>query len=83
MSCLVGQCQDLINLVFQGHFYLLYFQKKEVTLDTNMHGEERAYVVSGQYEDLVPMDIFPVQLIKSIMVEDIELMEKLGIYGFS
>ena len=37
------------------------FKKKEVILDTNMHGEERAYVVSGQYEDLVPMDIFPVQ----------------------
>ena len=38
-----------------------------------MHGEERAYVVSGQYEDLVPMDIFSCSINKSIMVEDIEL----------
>ena len=48
-----------------------------------MHGEERAYVVSGQYENFVPMDIFPVQLIKAIMIEDIELMENLGIYEVS
>ena len=68
---------------FSRAFLSSLLPKKEVTLDTNMHGEERAYVVSGQYEDLVPMDIFPVQLIKSIMVEDIELMEKLGIYEVS
>lgn len=53
---------------------------KRYDLDTNMNGEERAYVVTGQYEDVVPMDILPVQLIKSIMIEDLEQMEKLGIY---
>ena len=45
-----------------------------------MHGEERAYVVTGQYEKVFPMDIYPLQLIKSVMIEDIELMENLGIY---
>ena len=45
-----------------------------------MHGEERAYVVTGQYEKVLPMDIYPNQLIKAIMIEDIELMENLGIY---
>lgn len=50
------------------------------TLDTNLHGEERPFVVSGQYEKVLPMDIYPVHLLKSILVEDIELMEKLGIY---
>ena len=45
-----------------------------------MNGEERAFVVSGQYEDFVPMDIYPVHLIKAIMAQDIELMEQLGIY---
>ena len=49
-------------------------------LDTNLHGEERAFVVSGQYEQVFPFDIFPVQLIKAIMTNDIELMENLGIY---
>ncbi len=65
---------------FSRAFLSSLLPQKKLILDTNMHGEERAYVVSGQYENLVPMDIFPVQLIKSILVEDIELMEKLGIY---
>lgn len=49
-------------------------------LDTNLHGERRAYVVTGQYEEVFPFDIFPVQLIKAIMTNDIERMENLGIY---
>lgn len=53
---------------------------KKAELNTNNHGEERAFVVTGQYEKVFPMKIFPVQLIKSIMVEDIERMENLGIY---
>ncbi len=54
--------------------------KKEYILDSNTHGEERAFVITGQYEKYMPIDIFPVQLIKSILIEDIELMENLGIY---
>jgi len=54
--------------------------KKKYRLDTNLHGGERAYVVSGEYEKVFPFDIYPVQLIKAIIIEDIELMEKLGIY---
>ena len=49
-------------------------------LDTNLHGEPRAYVVTGQYEEVFPFDIFPVQLIKAIITKDIEAMENLGIY---
>lgn len=49
-------------------------------LDTNLHGEERAFVVTGQYEEVFPFDIYPVQLIKAIMINDIEAMENLGIY---
>lgn len=54
--------------------------KKEYVLDTNLHGGERAYVMTGQYEEVLPMDILPLQLIKSIIFEDIDLMENLGIY---
>ncbi len=54
--------------------------QRDLALDTNMHGEERAFVVTGEYERVFPFDIFPVQLLKSIMIEDIENMEKLGIY---
>lgn len=54
--------------------------KKEYVLDTGMHGEERAFVMTGQYEKVFPFDIYPVQLLKSILVEDIDAMEQLGIY---
>ena len=40
-------------------------------------------MVSGQYEAVFPFDIYPVHLIKSIMVNDIDAMEKLGIYEVS
>ena len=53
---------------------------KRYTLNANMHGEERAYVMTGEYEKVLPMDIYPTHLIKAIMIEDIELMENLGIY---
>lgn len=53
---------------------------KEYELDTNLHGGERAFVMTGEYEKVVPMDIFPVQLLKSIIIEDIDKMEQLGIY---
>jgi Na+-transporting NADH:ubiquinone oxidoreductase subunit A len=49
-------------------------------MDTNYHGGERAFVMTGEYEKVVPMDIYPVQLLKSIMVNDIDKMEQLGIY---
>lgn len=55
-------------------------KSKEFDLDTNANGEERAFVVTGQYEQVFPFDIYPVQLLKSIMVNDIDMMEKLGIY---
>jgi Na+-transporting NADH:ubiquinone oxidoreductase subunit A len=55
-------------------------KSKKWNLDTNLNGEERAFVVTGQYEKVFPFDIFPVQLIKATMTEDIDNMEKLGIY---
>ena len=53
---------------------------KKYRLDTNLHGGERAYVMSDEYDKVFPMDIYPVQLIKSILIEDIDKMEQLGIY---
>ena len=54
--------------------------KKEYRLDTNFHGGERAFVMTGKYEQVVPMDIYPMQLLKAILAEDIDMMESLGIY---
>lgn len=54
--------------------------RKSYTLDANMHGGERAFVLTGQYEKFLPMDILPVYLLKAILVGDIDKMEQLGIY---
>jgi Na+-transporting NADH:ubiquinone oxidoreductase subunit A len=54
--------------------------KQSYKLDTNFHGGERAFVVTGQYEKVVPMDIYPMQLFKAIIAGDIDMMENLGIY---
>ncbi|MCB9186603.1 MAG: Na(+)-translocating NADH-quinone reductase subunit A [Flavobacteriales bacterium] len=53
---------------------------KKYELDTNTNGEKRALVVTGEYESVFPMDIYPQHLLKAIMIGDIELMENLGIY---
>lgn len=47
---------------------------------TNTHGEKRAFVVNNDYEQVMPMDIYTQQLMKSIMINDFEGMEGLGIY---
>jgi Na+-transporting NADH:ubiquinone oxidoreductase subunit A len=54
--------------------------KKEYVLDTNMHGGHRAFVMTGHYEKVLPMDIYPIHLVKAILAGDVELMENLGIY---
>ena len=55
-------------------------KSKNYSIDTNLNGEERAFVVTGQYEKVFPFNIYPVHLVKSIITNDIEKMENLGIY---
>lgn len=54
--------------------------KKKYDLDTNLNGGERPFVVSGLYDKYLPMDIYPVYLLKAILAGDIDKMENLGIY---
>lgn len=58
--------------------HFLYPEK--MIADTNSHGEKRAFVVTGQYETVLPMDIYPQHLLKAILANDLERMEGLGIY---
>lgn len=53
---------------------------KEYRLNTNLNGGRRAFVVTGVLDKVFPMDILPIPLIKSIIIEDIDQMEQLGIY---
>ncbi len=59
---------------------LSFLSNKEYTLNTNLNGEERAFVVTGEMEKVMPIDIYPMQLLKATMLGDIEKMENLGIY---
>jgi Na+-transporting NADH:ubiquinone oxidoreductase subunit A len=53
---------------------------REYRIDTNLKGGVRPFVLTGEYEKVLPMDIYPMQLLKAILVDDIEKMESLGIY---
>ncbi len=59
------------------------FPNTEFKVNTNTYGEKRAFVVTGQYEAVLPMDIYPQHLMKAILANDFELMEGLGIYELS
>ncbi|HOY31266.1 MAG TPA: Na(+)-translocating NADH-quinone reductase subunit A [Bacteroidales bacterium] len=61
-------------------FFSWLFPGRKYDFDTNYHGGHRPLVMSGQYEKVFPFTILPVFLIKSIITQDIEKMENLGIY---
>jgi Na+-transporting NADH:ubiquinone oxidoreductase subunit A len=54
--------------------------KDKYVMNANLHGGERAFVLTDQYRKVVPMDILPVFLLKAIIANDIDKMERLGIY---
>ncbi len=54
--------------------------KKSYRLDTNLNGGERPFIVTGLYEQYLPMDIYPMYLLKACLAGDIDKMENLGIY---
>jgi len=56
------------------------FPGRKYRVDTNYNGSQRTFVMTGEYEKVLPMNIYPVHLLKAILAEDIERMENLGIY---
>ncbi|MBO5419072.1 MAG: Na(+)-translocating NADH-quinone reductase subunit A [Bacteroidales bacterium] len=53
---------------------------KKYDMDTNLHGGPRAFVVNDVYGKVLPMDLYPVYLLKACLAGDIDKMEKFGIY---
>ena len=53
---------------------------KKFDLNTNTNGEHRAFVITGSYEEVFPLDIFPMQILKACMYKDLDEMEALGMY---
>lgn len=60
---------------FPGKFFGKMFRP-----DARLLGGRRAFIMSGEYDRYMPMDIMPEYLLKAIIGRDIEKMEKLGIY---
>ena len=56
------------------------FPNKKYDLNTNTNGEHRAFVVTGNYEEVFPLDIYPMQILKACMYKDLDEMEALGMY---
>ena len=54
--------------------------KKKYDLNTNTNGEHRAFVVTGSYENVFPLDVYPLQFLKACMYKDLDEMENLGGY---
>ncbi len=53
---------------------------KKYDLDTNTNGEHRNFVVTGSYEEVFPLDMYPLQMLKSCLVQDLDEMEAMGMY---
>lgn len=66
--------------VNRSYFSWLFGKKKEYALDARVKGGERHMIMSGEYDCVFPMDIYPEYLIKAIITNDIDRMEQLGIY---
>jgi Na+-transporting NADH:ubiquinone oxidoreductase subunit A len=63
-----------------GLMSFLNSKQTEYSLNTNTRGDKRAFVMSGVFEKVMPMDIYPTHLFKAILSEDYDEMEALGIY---
>jgi Na+-transporting NADH:ubiquinone oxidoreductase subunit A len=67
----------------RSYFSWLFGKKKEYALDARIKGGERHIIMSGEYDRVLPMDIYGEYLIKAIIAGDIDKMEQLGIYEVS
>ena len=69
-----------------GHFSAnrSYFSwllgKRDYKLDARVKGGKRNMIMSGEYDKVLPMDIYGEYLIKAIIAGDIDKQEQLGIY---
>ena len=66
--------------VYRAGMFSFLTPSKKYDLNTNTNGEHRGFVLTGKYEKVFPLDIYPMELLKSILVKDIDQMEALGIY---
>ncbi len=63
----------------KGFYNFGFVGNKERELDANLFGEERAFVMNEEFESVMPLDIYPVHLLKAAVLGDVEKMEELGL----
>ncbi len=61
-----------------GAFVWKLFGRKPLAMTTTTNGSPRAMVPTGTYEAVMPLDILPTQLLRSLIVGDTEMAQKLG-----
>ena len=61
-----------------GIYLSSWFGRKPLAMTTNTNGSERAMVPVGSYETIMPLDILPTQLLRSLVVGDTETAQALG-----
>ena len=77
----LGWAMPRFNKFSVSHSYFSWLMPhKRYVLDTNLNGGVRPFVVTGLYDKYLPMDIYPLYLLKAILAGDIDKMENLGIY---
>ena len=69
--------------VNRSYFSWLLGKKRQYALDARVKGGQRHIIMSGEYDRVLPMDIYGEYLIKAIITGDIDKMEQLGIYEVS
>ena len=69
--------------VNRSYFSWLFGKKKASRLDARVKGGQRHMIMSGEYDKVIPMDIYPEYLVKAIITGNIDKMEQLGIYEVS
>jgi len=65
---------------YSRSFWSWLSPERSYSMDTNLNGGHRPFVITGLYEKVFPLNIYPMQLLKAIIAEDIDQMERLGIY---
>ena len=78
---MMGWIMPRLNQFSTSRSYFSWLMgKKEYALDARIKGDKRHMIMSGEYDRVLPMDIYGEYLIKAIISGNIDRMEELGIY---
>jgi len=69
--------------IFESALFNEFFSKINYKFDARLLGGQRAIIMSGEYDKVLPMDILPEFLIKAMIAGNIDKMEALGAYEIS